>query len=51
MKNKQEEKSKLISFAKAGSRNAYLEAGGNDGRYKSRVIPDKKKESKKNGWV
>ena len=54
MKNNKElqiEKDKLNSFQRAASRTAFIEAGGNDGRYKPRVIKDKKKEAKKYGWL
>ena len=50
-KAQQIEKDKLASFQKAASRTAFIEAGGNDGRYKPRVIKDKKKEAKKYGWL
>ena len=48
--NKQIEKKKLDSFQKAASRQEYISQGGNDGRYMTKLIPDKKKEAKKNGW-
>ena len=43
-------KDKLISFVKAASRNEAISQNAYDGRFRNRVIKDKKKEARKNGW-
>ena len=47
MKNEQKQ---LKNMQKAASRQQAIEAGAYDGRFRNRVIKDKKKESRKNGW-
>lgn len=49
MKNK--EKKLIQNGAKAASRQEFIAQGGNDGRYRIRVIKDKKKEAKKYGFA
>ncbi len=52
MKNNkaQIEKTTLANYQKAASRTAFIQAGGNDGRFAKRVIPNKKAEARKRGW-
>ena len=50
MKNNKE-KQLIQNGAKAASRKQFIEAGGNDGRYRVRIIKDKKKEAKKYGFA
>ncbi len=47
MKN---ERKLIQNGAKAASRQQAIEAGAYDGRFRNRVIKDKKKEARKNGW-
>ncbi len=44
------EKRLIQNGAKAASRQEFIAQGGNDGRYRERIIRDKKKEARKNGW-
>ena len=44
-------KEKLISYAKAASRNQAIAQNAYDGRFKQRTFKDRKKEAKKNGWA
>lgn len=49
MAKKRTEKDTLSAAQKAASRKAFIAQGGNDGRYRNRVIPNKKRKDN-NDW-